>query len=247
MPLVKKIEILNLKKVFFMKVYLSLLVLIVGLPFYAFAEKVSDSQYTEDRNINIGQLFKFKYERPQNPNPEQLSIIRYVLKNTYENYIHKMRGETENKVFVNEDGREAVYDGKGNLVTNSYNKGTFNFYSNKTEPIKKFLFDIATWLKSGASKDDPTTFNERLYYYTLDLDRGIQSYIFEGSNETLEMVPFDELSNDEKEVYYIFLKLLFNEKYKVKLNRNNIQRLRENSEYYYSYLYQIQKTLNINQ
>jgi hypothetical protein len=193
------------------------------------------------------QLFSFDYEMNDIPNQEQISIVRYILKNTYENNIHKMRGETENKVFVHDDGREAVYDKNGNLVTNSYNKGSFNYYSNEKEPIKKIIFDIVPWLYMGNAPDDPTTFNERLYYYTLDLDYGIQTYIFKGSNETLESVSFNELPDIEKEVYYIFLKLIFNEEYGIKLNRNSIQRLRNNSEYYFTYFYQIQEMLNVKQ
>ena len=199
-----------------------------------------------NENLNIRQLFSFNYERPRNPDQGQLSIIRYILKNTHENNIHKMRGETDNVVYVNEDGREAVYDKDGKLVTNSYNQGSYN-YGSYDEPIKKFLLDIAPWLKWGNARDDPTSSNERLYYYTLDLNHGIQSYIFKGSNETLETVSFNSLSNDEKEVYYIFLKLLFNDNYKVKLNRNNIQQLKSSGEYYFSYFFQIQETLNVKQ
>ena len=201
----------------------------------------------ENGNIILRQLFSFNYERPINPNPEQLSIVRYVLKNTYENNIHRMRGETENRVFVAEDGREAVFDRNGNLVTNDYNRGSFNYYSNEKEPIKKFIFDIAPWLVWGNTRNDPTTFNERLYYYTLDLDYGIQKYIFEGSRETLENVAFMELSENEKEVYFIFLRLLFNEQYSIMLRRENIQRLRIDREYYYDYFYQIQEMLNVRQ
>ena len=197
-------------------------------------------------NLNLKKLFSFNYDRPTNPSPEQLSIILYVLKNTYENNIHKMRGETENRVFVAEDGREAVYDKNGNLVTNAYNRGSYNYYSN-AEPIKKFISDIAPWLLLGNTREDPTTFNERLYYYTLDMDYGIQKYIFEGARETLEKVSFMELPENEKEVYYIFLKLLFNEQYSIKLNIENIQRLRNDGEYYYEYFYQIQEMLNVKQ
>lgn len=190
-------------------------------------------------------LFSIEYDRPPNPNAEQLSIIRYVLKNTEEVNIHKMRGETDNKVYVNEDGREAVYDKDGNLVTNSYNQGTYNFYSNETEPIEKFIFDIAPWLKYGNTRDDPTTFEERLYHYTLDLDIGIQNYIFFGSDKVLEAVSFEELSENEKEVYYIFLGLLFNENYSTELSRDNIQRLREDSDFYFQYFDRIQEALNV--
>jgi hypothetical protein len=196
-----------------------------------------------DEHINIRELFYLNYNRPQSLNSEQLSIIRYILKNTYENNIHKMRGETENKVYTNADGREAVYDKDGKLVTNSYNQGSFNFYSNEKEPIKKFLFDIAPWLKWGNTRDDPTSFDERLYYYTLDLDYGIQTYIFKGSNEKLETIPFNRLSTDEKEVYYIFMHIFFNENYEIKLNKENISRLRNDGEYYFKYFYQIQELL----
>jgi hypothetical protein len=202
----------------------------------------------EYRHYNLlKRLFSFNYDRPKDPNPEQLSIIRYILRNTYEINIHKMRGETENEVYVHEDGSEAVYDKDGNLVTNAYNRGSFNYYSNEKEPVKKFIYDIAPWLYWGNTEDDPTTFDERLYYYTLDLDRGIQSYIFEGSEETLETVSFKELDKVEKEVYYIFLKLIFNEDYSIKLNNNNRERLRADGKYYFEYFFQIQELLNVRQ
>ncbi len=207
--------------------------------------QANDSDLAE--SFDVTQLFSFSYDKPSNPDPEQLSIIRYVLQHTYENNIHKMRGEEDNQVFVHEDGREAVFDKDGNLVTNSYNSGSFNYYSNETEPIKKFAGDIAPWIKWGNTRDDPTSFHERLYYYTWDLDYGIQSYIFEGSKESLEPVAFDVLSKDEKEVYYIFLHLLFNETYKIKLNRENVRQLENDGEYYYEYFYQIQEVLNVKQ
>ena len=79
------------------------------------------SCFSQNGNVNLRKLFSFDYDRPKNPDTEKLSIIRYILKNTYENNIHKMRGEIENTVYVNEDGREAVFDKDGNIVTNSYN------------------------------------------------------------------------------------------------------------------------------
>jgi hypothetical protein len=193
----------------------------------------------ESKGLNIKELFSFEYGRVQDPNQEQLSIINYILKNTYENNIHKMRGETENKVYTNNDGREAVFDKDGNLVTNSYNKGSYN-YASYDKPIEKFLLDIAPWLQLGNARDDPTSFNERLYYYTLDLNYGIQKYIFEGSKEKSEMILFNNLSENEKEVYYIFIHIIFNENYKIKLNRENIPRLVNDRGYYFEYFYQIQ-------
>jgi hypothetical protein len=210
-------------------------------------QKINNGQSQGDEELVIKTLFSLNYNRPKNPDQGQLSIIRYILKNTYEINIHKMRGEIENVVYVKEDGSEAVFDKDDNLVTNSYNRGSFNYYSNENEPIKKFLVDIAPWLRWGNAEDDPTSFSERLFYYTLDLDYGIQKYIFEGSRENLEVVSFNALANEEKEVYYIFLKLIFNEDYSIKLNNNNIERLKSDSEYYYEYFFQIQELLKVRQ
>jgi hypothetical protein len=200
----------------------------------------------ENEHFDIRKLFVLDYDRPEHPNSEQLSSIRYILKNTYENNIHKMRGETENEVYTNNDGREAVYDKDEKLVTNSYNQGSYN-YGSYDEPIKKFLLDIGPWLLWGNARNDPTSFNERLYYYTLDLDYGIQKYIFDGSKEQIETVLFNNLTEDEKEVYYIFLYLIFNDEYKIKLNDKNMERLINDGDYYYEYFYQIQETLNVKQ
>ena len=199
----------------------------------------------QDETFDVRQVFSFEYERAKAPDADQLSIVRYVLKNTGENNIHKMRGEIENQVYVNPDGKEAVYDKDGNLVTNSYNQGSYNYYFYEEEPIKHFIGDTAPWLLWGNAEDDPTTYEERLYYYTLDLDYGIQSYIFEEAKETIEAVQFNGLSKNEKEVYYIFLKILFNEDYTIQLSQENMQRLIDDGEYYYEYFTQVQKFLAV--
>jgi hypothetical protein len=219
------------------KIYLCI-ILLMGFIFNCYSQG--------NGGFNIKNLFSFDYNRPQNPNQEQLSIINYILKNTFENNIHRMRGETENKVYTHEDGREAVYDKDGNLVTNSYNKGSYN-YAPYNRPIEKFLLDIAPWLQWGNARDDPTSFNERLYYYSLDLDYGIQKYIFEGSGENFERILFNELSENEKEVYYIFIHIIFNKNYKIQLSGENIPRLINDGKYYYEYFYQVQELLNVKQ
>ena len=133
-----------------MKKFGLFIILTILFPFNCYSQ--------ESEGLNIKKLFSFEYERIQNPNQEQLSIINYILKNTYENNIHKMRGETENRVYTNNDGREAVFDKDGNLVTN-YNKGSYNYASYDT-PIAKFLLDIAPWLQLGNARDDPTSYKE---------------------------------------------------------------------------------------
>jgi hypothetical protein len=190
-------------------------------------------------------VFPMTYDRPKNPDSEQLSIIRYILAHTVENNIHKMRGEESNVTYINPDGREAVYDENGVLVTNSYNKGSFNYYDFETEPIKKFIFDTLPWLNWGNDPDDPTSIDERLYYYTLDLDSGIQRYIFYGSGDELEHISFSALSKEEQEVYYLFSFLLFSDEYKIKLNSENMERLIDDGEYYYEYFKQIQEVLRL--
>jgi hypothetical protein len=219
------------------KVYLCIIIL-MGFSFKCYTQ--------ENEGFNIRNLFSFDYSRPQYPNQEQLSIINYILENTYENNIHRMRGETENRVYITEDGREAVFDKNGNLATNSYNKGSYN-YAPYNRPIEKFLLDITPWLELGNARDDPTSFDERLYYYTLDLNYGIQKYIFEGSGENIREILFNELSENEKEVYYIFIYIIFNENYKIQLDRENIPRLINDGKYYYEYFYQIQDLLNVKQ
>ena len=167
-----------------------------------------------------------------------LTVIHYILKNTYENNIHKMRGETENKVYTDKNGREAVFDKNGNLVTNGWNRGSYNFGS-YDKPIQKFLLDILPWLVWGNTKNDPTTFEERLFYYCADLNNGIQSYIFIEDKNELEKIKYSELKKDEKEVYHFFNYLLFNEKYEITLEEKDLANLQKDDTIYLQYFNQI--------
>lgn len=179
------------------------------------------------------------------PNQKRINIIFYVLQNTKENNIHQMRGEKDNKLLVKDDGAEAVYNKvSGELVTN-FNKGSYNYYNYKEEPIKKFLFDSLPWLKWGVSKDDPTTEMERLYYYTMDINNAIQKYIFVGSKNDLKEVEISLLSKEEKNVFRLFDYLLFNELYTVKLTDDNLEKLEKEAEFYWSYFYQIHYILGM--
>lgn len=171
---------------------------------------------------------------PQKELPAQsLSAIHYILKHTYEDNIHKMRGEEDNVVYTNEDGREAVFDRDGNLVTNDWNKGSFN-YGNYDKPIDKFLLDIWPWLVWGNARTDPTTFDERLDYYCYDLDIGIQSYIFMEDSSDLERISFQELEKEERLVYH-----LFNASYRHQLTQDSRTHYQESAELYRQYLVQI--------
>ncbi|MDE5797944.1 MAG: hypothetical protein K2H73_02825 [Treponemataceae bacterium] len=174
---------------------------------------------------------------------DRLAVIDYILKHTYENSIHNMRTETKNTVYVTKDGKEAVYDADGNLVTD-YNRGTYN-YAPYEKPVDKFLLDFLPWLLLGVSRDDPTSFNERLYYYCLDLNWGIQRFIFLDDKSELEPLAYDDLTAKEKMVYQLFSYLLFNESYAIRLEDDTIPRLREDGDFYWAYVSQITQAVGL--
>ena len=169
---------------------------------------------------------------------ENISIINYILKFVYENNIHKMRNENDNVVYTKETGEEAVFNKNGDLVTNDWNKGSFN-YGKYEQPINKFLLDIWPWLVWGNTKNDPTTFDERFYYYCMDLNPGIQKYIFLEDKSLLEKIEYSKLKEEEKLVYHFFNYLFLNEKFKYKLDERNIKNYKKSAENYWKYLSQI--------
>ena len=169
---------------------------------------------------------------------ENISIINYILKFVYENNIHKMRNEDDNVVYTKKTGEEAVFNKNGDLVTNDWNRGSFN-YGKYEQPINKFLLDIWPWLVWGNTKNDPTTFDERFYYYCMDLDHGIQAYIFLEDKSLLEKIEYSKLKEEEKLVYHFFNYLFFNEKFKYKLDERNIKKYKKSAENYWKYLSQI--------
>ena len=169
---------------------------------------------------------------------ENISIINYILKFVYENNIHKMRNEDDNVVYTKKTGEEAVFNKNGDLVTNDWNRGSFN-YGKYEQPINKFLLDIWPWLVWGNTKNDPTTFDERFYYYCMDLNPGIQKYIFLEDKSLLEKIEYSKLKEEEKLVYHFFNYLFFNEKFKYKLDERNIKKYKKSAENYWKYLSQI--------
>lgn len=169
---------------------------------------------------------------------ENLRIINFILKNTYENNIHKMRGEEENQVYTKKTGEEAVFDKDGKLVTNPWNQGSYN-YGKYEMPIQKFELDIWPWLVWGNARNDPTTFEERFYYYIMDLDRGIQEYIFLENKNDLEKVQYSNLGETDKLVYQFFNYLLFNKTYKLDLSEQNIIEYTKSADNYWKYLLQL--------
>lgn len=169
---------------------------------------------------------------------ERLSAINFILKNTYENNIHKMRGEEDNKVYTKDTGEEAVFDKDGNLVTNDWNKGSYN-YGTYDKPIQKFELDIWPWLVWGNTRTDPTSFAERFYYYLTDLDIGIQEYIFLKKKSDLEKINYSDLNETDKLVYQFFNYLIFNENYTFDLSEKNIKNYKKSADNYWNFLSQL--------
>ena len=106
---------------------------------------------------------------------EQIDQLSWILSHTYEVQMHRMRGASENKVFVHKDGhKEAVFDKDGNAVKDGINDASYNYYPANTQPLMHFTFDINPWIMWGNSPTDPTTVNERIYAYMGDLEGGIK-------------------------------------------------------------------------
>lgn len=106
---------------------------------------------------------------------EQKAIIHLILSQTSELNIHRMRGATENRVYVHKDGhKEAVYDANGKLVQDGINDGSYNYEHPENNPFGHYIKDIEPWLRWGASPNDPTTIPERTYAYMGDLEGGIR-------------------------------------------------------------------------
>lgn len=209
-------------------------------------EELEQSSVSEPQNLSLSNIMTEKTSKMAMPDQDRVNIIFYILQNTQEVSIHQMRGETENVVYVADDGREAVYDGAGNLVTNSYNKGSYNLYDYTKEPIKKFMMDTLPWLELGNDPSDPTTKIERLYYYTYDLNLGIQTYIFEGRYTKLQNIDIGNLSDDEINTYKLFNYIIFNDGYEIKFVNENMKKLQKDADYYWDYFYQIHELFGIN-
>jgi hypothetical protein len=105
---------------------------------------------------------------------EQELIIHLMLSQTGEHYSHNMRGAIGNKVYVNEDGREAVFDADGEPVQDGINDASYNFFHHEKNPFEHYVFDIEPWIKVGNSANDPTSIDERIYAYMGDLEGGVR-------------------------------------------------------------------------
>lgn len=162
---------------------------------------------------------------------DRVNAIQLVLNYTYENRIHCMRGEEGNKVYVDKDGREAVFDEEGNLVENDWNKGSFN-YGSYNNGINKFLVDIFPWLIWGNGLNDPTSVDERFCYYLQDVFNGAQAYLAEDLK--MPEVKWNKLGDDEKNIVRFFNAILFEQEYAKKYVAKKIGSAEEYNEYFSS-------------
>ena len=126
------------------------------------------NQASRDFGLNTYDSLSLDDEKIQ----AEAAFIFSVLFNTYESNTHQMNGEIGNKVYVHDDGREAVFDSEGNLVAACENKGSFNYAHYKKEPLAHFAVDILPWLRWGNCREDTTTREQRILAYIADFENG---------------------------------------------------------------------------
>ncbi len=148
----------------------------LAAPQVTFAEDVVAEPPSIDAFIKPLKLKKTLKQISENEiSAEQINILSWILTHTYEVQIHRMRGATENQVYVHKDGhKEAVFDKDGNAVKDGINDASYNFFPANKQPFMHFTFDINPWIMWGNSPTDPTKVNERIYAYMGDLEGGIK-------------------------------------------------------------------------
>ncbi len=101
------------------------------------------------------------------------AFIYTVLQNTQELRIHQMGGAWNNSVYVDDKGREWVFDGNDDPVTDCLNIATSNYYHYSRQPLGHFTADILPWMIWGSCEGDvPSTVNQRIDAYMLDFKEG---------------------------------------------------------------------------
>ena len=136
---------------------------------------------------------------------EDVAAIYNWLAHTTERNSHQLRGATGNQTFLHTDGhREAVYDAQGQLVQDGINDGSYNYAHPSKDPLNHFAVDILPWLVWGTSKTDPTSLDERLQGYLLDLGEGISA----ARKSRLRKVSVSKLTQTEIQVVALFLAAL---------------------------------------
>ncbi len=91
-------------------------------------------------------------------------FLQIVLNNMQENYQHSI-GVPPGRynLYVHKDGKkEAVYDSvTGKLVNDPVNRGSYNYFPYQMG-VKHFLYDRFPWLHLGNSREDTSSYEDRL-------------------------------------------------------------------------------------
>ena len=128
---------------------------------------------------------------------QQVNFIYAVLSRTDEEHSHQLGGELNNEVWIHDDGHtEAVVrvdrdeqgnkiEGTGALVTECMNMGSYNYFYPPEQPLGHFAGDIFPWLKLGNCENDPSSSDERVEAYILDLRDGVISVLGEDAEHSL--------------------------------------------------------------
>ena len=99
------------------------------------------------------------------------NFLEVVLNNMEERYQHSIGvplGRYE--VYVNDDGREFVYDtAKKKPVEDPTNKGDYNYYQYE-QGVKHFIYDRYPWLNLGNAREDPSSYQDRLNAWMDDFE-----------------------------------------------------------------------------
>lgn len=117
----------------------------------------------------------------------KIAFLYHVLANTHEVHIHQMNGEIHNEVYLAKDGHGEVVirfqtdkdgnriDGTGTTLTDHPNQGSYNYFHPENDPLRHFTYDSLPWLDWGAIRNDPTTVEQRVHAYILDLSAGLDA------------------------------------------------------------------------
>ncbi len=73
----------------------------------------------------------------------------------------------------------------------------------------------------------------------MDLDRGIQSYIFLEDKTEIEKINYANLNETDKLIYKFFNYLIFNKSYTFDLSKKNIAKYKKSADNYWKYLSQL--------
>ena len=189
------------------------------------------------RMTYFASLFGISFDTSEEIPQRELSIIYFILDHTEEYHIHCMRGEEQNQVFVHNDGTVVVFDKNHHQVTN-YNRGTIRI-ARKNDPIGHFILDTQPWLNFGVDSSDPTTIEERLEAYLMDVQNAIFVFLFQRKGVPIKQIHYSELDQVDKEVCQFFYKILFNSSYKIQLTDENIQKMHRSPNLWSKYCHQI--------